>query len=89
MLEKLIQQEIARFAELETKIRLINNYANTKDLLRIARSCENTINDISKEQVTCRRIRRETQNLTDLYTRLCEFNTTLEQYLTLAMLVDD
>lgn len=88
MIDQSIQQEIDRFAELERKIRTINDYSNLKDLLRLARSCENIINDISRERVNCRRLRRETNRLSELYTHLCEANTTLDQYITFATLLD-
>lgn len=88
MIESSIQHEIERFHELEQKIRKINNYSNIKDLLKLARSCENIINDISREQVNCRRQRRETARLTELYHHLCDAVTNLDQYIVFAVLVD-
>jgi len=89
MLTDQIKQEIARFSNLERQIRLIENYNTVKDLLRLARSCENVINDISREQVNCRRANRDSVRLQELYQQLCENLTTLEQYLLMAHLLSD
>ena len=87
MLADQIQQEIARFQDLERQIRLIENYATVKDLLKFARSCENVIGDISREQVNCRRMHRDSPRLLELHQQLCENLTTLEQYLLMAHLL--
>jgi DNA repair ATPase RecN len=88
MLTDQIQQEIARFQQLERQIRLIENYNTVKDLLKLARSCENVIGDISREQVNCRRTHKDSARLQELYQHLCENLTTLEQYLLMAHLLD-
>lgn len=87
VMEDTITDQIQKYRDLEAKIRDIDNYELSKDLLKLARSCENYITEISKEQVNCRRLRHTTVKMQELADRLTECVNNLEQYILFAYLV--
>lgn len=79
------------FAEYEAllpKIASINDFRVRRDLLHIARSCENIKQAISIELITCRRQKKHTVKYFELLENFCRVLETLGEYTTLALLMD-
>jgi len=59
-----------------------------RDLKRMWHSCKDVITEISKEEVICRRLNKETPKAKELKTELVSRLDNLEQYLMFAMLLN-
>lgn len=83
-----IVKAIESFSDLEGKIRNLKQYKSQTELLKIARTCENLQTELSKELVTCRRVKRVTPELVSIGDRFCVAVSTLEEMVTFALLLD-
>lgn len=79
---------IQRHNTLNLAIARVKGHQAHKDLLKMARSCDNYRSDISKELVECRRLKHETVKYQGLLVRYAESISTLEEYVTFAVLLD-
>lgn len=79
---------IESFSDLERRIRSIKQYRSQADLLKMARTCENLQTELSKEAVTCRRVKRLTPELLSIGEQFCVAVTNLEEMVTFALLLD-
>jgi hypothetical protein len=59
-----------------------------RDLKRMWRVCKDIVTEISKEDVTCRRLGKDTPKKLELIEKLNESVNTLEQYLVFATLLE-
>ena len=59
-----------------------------RDLKRMWRACKDLLTEISKEEVTCRRLGKDTPKKLELIEKLNESVNTLEQYLMFATLLE-
>jgi hypothetical protein len=59
-----------------------------RDLKRMWRGCKDLLTEISKEDVTCRRLGKDTPKKLELIEKLNESVNTLEQYLMFATLLE-
>ena len=82
-----VEQMFADYEALLPKIANIRDYRTRRDLLNMARSCENLREDISRESVVCRRLQRPTVKYLEYLDQFrCNLNT-LSEYTTLALLM--
>lgn len=88
MLTEEFLQTLESFRELEARIAGVKNYRSKKDLLQMARTCENLVTDLSKEAVTCRRLKRLTPEFNSISERFIEAVRNLEELATFALLLD-
>jgi len=79
---------IAQHESLEPKIWAIVQHNTKMDLLKMARSCSNLRDDISRELVECRRLRRPTAKYQGLIERYQTSVHSLQEYTTFALLLD-
>lgn len=77
-----------RIDQIERKISKIQNKVARRDLIKMLRTIDTTMNDISKESVECRRRHRETPHYQELVDQAQKLVTNLEQHLTFAALLD-
>ena len=78
---------LTRLDQIERKIPQIRNKVARRDLMKMLRNVDTVLNDISKESVVCRRVRRETINYRELVQKASDQLTNLEQHLTFAALL--
>ena len=88
MLTEKFLQSLESFRLLEARIAGVKNYRSKKDLLQIARTCDNLITEISKEAVACRRLKRLTPEFESVSNRFIEAVQHLEELATFALLLD-
>lgn len=79
---------IQRHDSLDAQIAVIKDFRTHRDLLKMARSCDNYRADISRELVECRRLKHETVKYQELIKRYADSIGTLEEYVTFAVLLD-
>jgi len=79
---------IAQHESLEPKIWAIVQHNTKMDLLKMARSCSNLRDDISRELVECRRLHRLTVKYHELLERYQTSVNSLQEYTTFALLLD-
>ena len=72
-----------------SKIILIKSYNAGKDLLKLARSCDNINTNLSQERVNCRRLKHQTIKYGELLKQYEQSITVLEEYILYAMLIDN
>ena len=78
---------LTRLDQIERKIPQIRNKVARRDLMKMLRNIDVVINNISKESVVCRRLRRETIQYRELVQKAKDQLTNLEQHLTFAALL--
>ena len=76
-----------RIDQIEQKIPRIQNKVARRDLLKMLRTIDTAMNNISKESVECRRRHRETLHYQELLSQAQKLVTNLEQHLTFAALL--
>lgn len=80
------EEALETYRELDAKIAQINNWAVKRDLKRMLRNCDNIFREISRENVNFMRTGRPSQHLLELRNKFEESVTSLDQYVTLAVL---
>lgn len=73
------------YEQLPQRIRNINPYSVRRDLLKMYRTCENLKREIAQEQVNSRHL-LQNHRLWDLNNKFAESVTSLDQYVTIALL---
>ena len=77
-------QALETYESLPERIRSIAKFSIRKDLLRMYRNCENIKREISRESVNSRA--GVNHRVLDLHNKFSESVTSLDQYVTLALL---
>jgi len=80
------EQALQTYRDLDKRIAQINSWAVKRDLKRMLRHCDNISREISKENVNFMRTGRPSQHLLELHHKFAESVTSLDQYVTLALL---
>jgi hypothetical protein len=83
-----VEQMYANYEALLPKIAALQNWQSRRDLINLARTCENLRQDISIAEVECRRLRRPTVKYMEFLQQFQQALNNLEQYTTLALLSD-
>lgn len=77
-----------KLVELEKSINQVKNIDNFEDLVLIWRNILTVQQQISREQVNCRRLNRATHDYVDLVNKFQDYTKNLEQMIMLAKLMD-
>lgn len=77
-----------KLVELEKSINQVKNLDNFEDLILIWRNILTVQQQISREQVKCRRLDRATYDYVDLVNKFQDYTKNLEQMIILAKLMD-
>ena len=80
------EEALQIYKDLDIKIAQIDNYVVKRDLKRMLRNCDDIYREISKENVNFMRTGRPSQHLLQLRHKFVESVTSLDQYVTLALL---
>jgi len=80
------EEALETYRDLDIKIAQIDNYMVKRDLKRMLRNCDDIYREISRENVNFMRTGRPSAHLLDLRNKFMESVTSLEQYVTLALL---
>jgi hypothetical protein len=78
---------LERLDQIERKIPQIKNKLARRDLMKMLRAIDTSINSISQESVVCRQLHRETIKYRELVQKADNLITNLEQHLTFAALL--
>jgi hypothetical protein len=76
-----------RIAQIEQAIPMIKNKVARRDLIKMLKNIDTSINAVSRESVECRRLHRETLHYKELCKKADQLITNLEQHLTFAALL--
>jgi hypothetical protein len=77
-----------RLDQIERKIPQIRNKVARRDLMKMLKNIDVTINAVSRESVECRRLHRETLHYKELVKQAEKLIVNLEQHLTFAALLN-
>jgi len=80
------EETLQIYKELDSRIIKIDNWSVKRDLKRMLRNCDNIFREISKENVNFMRTGRPSRHLLDLRNKFEESVTSLDQYVTIALL---
>ena len=82
-----MEQLIARYQQAEQAVKKVKNPTARRDLLKMLKTVDQTLADISKESVECRRIHHATARYETLVTTADQTLDNLEKYLVYAVLL--
>ena len=80
------EEALETYRDLDARITKISNWTARRDLKRMLRNCDNIAREISRENVNFHRTGRPSQHLLQLRNKFTESVTSLDQYVTLALL---
>lgn len=78
---------LERVTRVESQISLIKNKVAYRDLRHMLATIDKVVTEISKESVTCRRLKKTTPKYTELSEQADQLLTNLEQHVTFAALL--
>lgn len=87
MYNQVMEQLIARYQQVEQAVKKVKNPTARRDLLKMLRTVDQLLDDISKESVECRRIRHNTARYDTLILKADQTLDNLEKYLVYAVLL--
>ena len=78
---------LERYQQVEQAVKKVKNPTARRDLLKMLKTVDQTLTDISKESVECRRIRHNTARHDSLVIKADQILDNLEKYLVYAVLL--